>query len=583
MPGHRSGMKRIEPGTAIAGYRIDSLIGRGGMGAVYRASQLSLSRTVAIKILPGGGGGCRPEKMERFLREARVAAQLNHSNVIQIIDAGRDGEIYFIAMEYVKGDDLNKLVRKHGPLPPRICLAIAIQASRGLMAAWEKLLIHRDIKPDNIIVTPAGVVKIADFGLAKEAASSLKLTKPGSVIGTPAYMSPEQARGGKVDIRSDIYSLGATLHFCATGSPPFHGATALETIHKVVDTAPPSLADRAPSMPAEFRAVVEKMMEKSPDARFRTPFDVHEALTRLPGSPGPGPGAETPVLPATGDLEAGLTLNLDQGADSGDEGYFARFAAETVDGEENPPCAADQAGVNPVLRIGPPVSRKVFIFTGSRILFGRKESVEEEGESGRIGIILRALPCRSKELDPGNFRKNMLISRFHGWFEADGRGFSVTDRRETRGISVAGMPIGKEKPHLLEDGDEIIVGGDSARMTFRILEEDAPPGVPHAAAEGESGPLRKGGTVLSRTDGADHLYVLLGGSIRLDGIVRLGVPVRVFVSGGSVRLRIGEGSGPGGTPAEAEGRVVRLDSPGEILVNGVSIAFGPAGADDFKS
>ncbi len=563
-------MSRINPGSVIAGYKVESLIGRGGMGEVFKALQVSLNRTVALKVLPGGFGQGRPDKIERFLREARVAAQINHPNVIQIIDAGNEGGVFFIAMEYVMGEDLARLVAKHGPLPGEICRAMAVQAAKGLAAAWEKRLVHRDIKPDNIIVTPGGVVKIADFGLAREAASEARLTRPGAVMGTPAYMSPEQAGGKEVDVRSDIYSLGATVYFCAAGAPPFRGASAYEIVRKVVESRPEPLSACAPGFPERLRPVVETMMAKKPEERYATPADVLAALEDAAPQPGPVPApAAGAASPARADSNPEFTLDCPEGALQDAQGSFARFAARTVL-EAGSPGPAARGRI--LLSFGPAQDRKVFVFTGRKILFGRRGEIDRDGRPKAMDLVLRALPCRSEALDAENFRRNSLISRFHGWFDVSPGSVSVTDRAESPGISVAGTALEKNKPRILAEGEEIVVGPDSVRMTFRLLGHEDP-GDRHAWADPyDVGPCGgSGGALLERRDESGHDYLLLWRSIRLDRILPLDSPAWIALCGGCLHY-LEAGFAP---PRILEGS-------GAVQGGRVRFLFRPAAAEDFK-
>ncbi|MFH1709229.1 MAG: protein kinase [Planctomycetota bacterium] len=227
-------------GTTIGGCRIDALIGKGGMGAVYRGTQMSLKRPVAIKIMASSLQE-KHQYIERFLREAQIVARLNHPNIIHIYDTGQKDGTYYIIMEFVEGRSLTALIKEQGALKPAAALDIAAQIVQGLAAAWQAQIVHRDIKPENIILTPGNRVKIADFGLAKGTGEVDGITMTGQVMGTPAFMSPEQCRGEATDFRTDIYAFGITLYYMLTGKVPYTGSSTAEIIFKHINAAIPSL------------------------------------------------------------------------------------------------------------------------------------------------------------------------------------------------------------------------------------------------------------------------------------------------------------------------------------------------------
>src|SRR5262245_15218763 len=210
-------MRELAPGILLAGYRIESLVGRGGMGVVYRAVQTGLERVVALKVIA-------PELLDdedvrdRFLSEARAAASVDHPNVIPVHDAGEADGVAYIAMRYVAGDDLRTLVRRGGPLDPAEAAEIVGQAGAALDAIHRAGFIHRDIKPANLLVDLEGHVYVTDFGLAK---TTLSRTSTGKWVGTLDYVAPEQIRGGRIDARADVYALGGVLHYALTAHVPF--------------------------------------------------------------------------------------------------------------------------------------------------------------------------------------------------------------------------------------------------------------------------------------------------------------------------------------------------------------------------
>jgi eukaryotic-like serine/threonine-protein kinase len=212
-------------GMQLSGrYRLDAQIGAGGMSTVYRAFDQTLERRVAIKLMHREIAS-DSDQLERFRREARAVAQLSHPNVVAVIDAGEDGGRPYIVFEYVEGETLKDRVERMGRLPLDEAIAYAIEVGRGLAVAHARMLVHRDVKPQNVLIDPEGRAKVTDFGIARSLESDGGLTKTGRVLGTTDYVSPEQAMGREVDARSDIYSLGVLLFEMLTGDPPFEAET----------------------------------------------------------------------------------------------------------------------------------------------------------------------------------------------------------------------------------------------------------------------------------------------------------------------------------------------------------------------
>ena len=266
-------------GQTVAGYLITERVGRGGMGTVYKALQLSLDRTVALKIL--SPELCKNTRfVEMFMREARSAGQLNHPNIVHVYDVGKWRDIYYLSMEFMAGGSVADLIAREKRLKAGHVIAMAIDAARGLEYAEQRGIVHRDIKPANLMLTEEGVVKIGDLGIARR-------VPPGGAIkeerlwGSPLYMAPEQARCDRVDHRADIYALGATLYHMLAGHPPFSGKTLSEIIQKQIKEKPKPLKEAAPGVPEPLCQIVEKMLEKDPDKRFQSASEVVEALEEL--------------------------------------------------------------------------------------------------------------------------------------------------------------------------------------------------------------------------------------------------------------------------------------------------------------
>jgi formylglycine-generating enzyme required for sulfatase activity len=238
------------------------------MGAVYLGVHEKLGREAAVKVLPSALVRDNPDFIERFFVEARAAALVDHPNVVRVYDADESQGVYFIAMEYVRGVDLRDLIRRKGALTSLEASEIAVQAARGLGAAAERNIIHRDIKPANLMITESGVVKVADFGLAKNTAAAQGITQSGQVMGTPAYMSPEQAEGVPTDFRTDIYSLGVTIFEMVTGRRPFMAETTLGLLRKHLDAPIPDPGDIEPGVDPRLAQAIVKMMAKSREDRY---------------------------------------------------------------------------------------------------------------------------------------------------------------------------------------------------------------------------------------------------------------------------------------------------------------------------
>lgn len=259
-------------------------LGEGAMGVVFKGVQISLERPVAIKILDPDLGK-EQAFVDRFHQEARMLASLSHQNIVKGIDFGVSGNVYYFVMEYLKAKTLGEIVAVNGPLEYKMSFKILQQMAQALEYAHKKGLVHRDIKPDNILLCSNKKAKLCDLGLAKWRKRNLELTSAGTVIGTPYYLSPEQAQGEiDVDIRSDIYSLGATFYFLLTGEPPYDGDRESVIHYRHIYDPPPKVTEINPQLPSKLDILFEKMMHKDKTKRIQTPTELINHLQKMNSS-----------------------------------------------------------------------------------------------------------------------------------------------------------------------------------------------------------------------------------------------------------------------------------------------------------
>src|SRR4051812_44258891 len=249
-------------------FRLDEKVGAGGMSSVYRAYDPTLDRWVAIKLMHRDIS-TDPDQLERFRREARAVARLNHPHVVTVIDAGEDDGTPYIVFEYVEGETLKERIRRIGRLPVPEAAAYAIEIGRALSAAHAERLVHRDVKPQNVLIDPEGRAKVTDFGIARSLEAK-GLTATGRVLGTTDYVSPEQAMGEDVDERSDVYSLGVVLYEMLTGEVPFQAETQVGVAMKHVNEPMPDVQAKRPEVSASVAAVVDRATTKDPRDRYGT-------------------------------------------------------------------------------------------------------------------------------------------------------------------------------------------------------------------------------------------------------------------------------------------------------------------------
>ena len=269
--------KEFDAGTVIGGYQIESILGKGGMGVVYKAHELSLNRKVALKVLSQRLSSDQ-EFITRFKREARVIAALDHPNIVRILSYGEDEDLYYYAMEFISGKDLGRILKERSAIPIDEALDITAQVAEALVEADVRGVVHRDLKPANIMIDEKGRVRVTDFGVAYFKEADTGLTRTGFFLGTPEFASPEQAAGARLDVRSDIYSLGAILYWMLSGKPPFTGDSPQAVLIKIATQPLPPIQTINPSVPEPVCNLIERMTAKDPTDRFQKPDDVLTAI-----------------------------------------------------------------------------------------------------------------------------------------------------------------------------------------------------------------------------------------------------------------------------------------------------------------
>lgn len=323
--------RRARPTVLGNRYELGRLIGRGGTAEVYQGRDLLLDRTVAVKLLGQVPASPEDERVQRLLREARAAAALSHPHAVAVHDIGLSAQAMFVVMEYLDGESLRELLAREHRLPAPRAVQIACQVAGALDAAHRRGLVHRDVTPANIMICADGTAKVLDFGIARFAEDA-SVTATGMIIGTPAYMSPEQVQSGAVDGRTDVYALGCCLYHLLTGRPPFVGSDAAAVAFQHVNESPPAPGSVRPDVPPQLAAVVLRALAKRPEDRYQSAAELRSALE---------PDAADTTAPRLGQHRT-LTLP-DHGPVARDQDQTARIAQPTEDGLAEPdPADADR-------------------------------------------------------------------------------------------------------------------------------------------------------------------------------------------------------------------------------------------------
>ncbi len=400
--------------TRLGPYEIRSTIGAGGMGVVYLAWDARLRRNVAVKTLHPTFAVDAVAR-ERFLREARAAAAVSHPNVTQIHDIGEDAGRPYFAMEHLEGRSVQELLDELGAVDAELAVSIVRQAAAGLKAAAERGIVHRDVKPSNLFWCKDGTLKVTDFGLAKQLLADSKLTSDGQFFGTPNYISPEQAGGGRADARSDIYSLGATMYEMLTGRPPFVGESPVTVVMQHLRDPVPPVRQSNPAVPIPLAALVHKMLSKSPSARPQDYDDLirlldrHTATIALPadvpiavapqreidGAAGGRPAGRIAAYCILGvSMIAGIGILMDPEKSKSPEPTAATAAAASLSAARDPRAAPQAPGDLPRMRSVTQAKPDVSIHESSHEwtpegmlrIFGR---VQNTGRAAAEAVIVR--------------------------------------------------------------------------------------------------------------------------------------------------------------------------------------------------
>jgi serine/threonine-protein kinase len=274
----------VVPGSTFANrYDVKEILGQGGMGTVFKAVDRELGEVIAIKTLKADFLEQDPTALERFRSEIRLARRISHRNVVRTHDIGEHGGVYYITMEYVEGKSLRELIRARGRLPVPVTLSVGKQLARALEIAHEQGVIHRDIKPHNMVVEPSGVLKVMDFGIARLARQPQEsgVTQAGMIVGTPEYMAPEQLAGKELDARVDLYASGCVLYECLAGKPPITADTPYQLVARLLEDVPEPVRTLNAEVPAALDALISQLLAKDPAARPASALALHDRLAGI--------------------------------------------------------------------------------------------------------------------------------------------------------------------------------------------------------------------------------------------------------------------------------------------------------------
>jgi serine/threonine protein kinase len=417
-------MPRNDPllGLSVGSYRIARKIGQGGMGQVYRAVQPAIGSRVAIKVLSQECAAQR-ELVERFFAEARAVNLIRHEHIVNVLDLALfpDGRPY-IVMEYLEGRPLSTLIQEHGPAPIDVACGILREVLSALEAAHAKGIVHRDLKPDNIFVSPAGHAKVLDFGIAKLQPNVAEVqagTRTGSLLGTPHYMSPEQALGRSVDARSDLYSIGVILYETLTGRRPFDAPSLYELLRQQVEVDPPAPSTLRPDLPAGMQAVIARALAKDPHRRYQSAREFAQAIEQ--GAPPPS-AVESYVRPSNAGAQQWSAPSLATAIRAPGQGAVAPVTPGSyVQDQSIAKSAKSRGSVAAAAAVGClAIGALGVVATGALLFFGRGTQSEENS-----GVALPGQEPTTREPDAPTEPEPAAAALNVGRPELDLKNFSV--------------------------------------------------------------------------------------------------------------------------------------------------------------
>jgi serine/threonine-protein kinase len=582
-------------------YELHRRLGRGGMAEVYLARDQLLDRPVAVKVL-FPEFATDPSFVERFRREATAAANLNHPNIVGVYDWGEADNTYFIVMEYVDGRTLAEILRTEGPLHPDRVADVGADVAAALGFAHRNGVVHRDVKPGNVIVTSTGLVKVADFGIARAitASSEDDLTQVGQVMGTAAYFSPEQARGESVDPRSDIYSLGVVLYELATGKPPFSGDSPVAIAYKHVHESPVPPRHHDVSMPQPLEAIILKTLAKNPANRYPSAEDLRADLRRFregnrilaepvmapPADPGatgvlPATAAVGATAPATATVEEYYEEDEDEPRRSGVflaalivlllllAGMLFLLARALGLGEDDDP---EPATVEVTRVIGMPVEDAVDLLEGDGF---EVDTIEEPNEDFDAGIVFDQNPVGGFKAEEGSTVTLKVSAGAELVPVPDVIGSQIDDARRLlsgEGFTVREEPIPSEDIPVGEVVDQNPAGGAEAPRGSEVVlqvssgpeERPVPDVAGRTVAEASNILGQNGFTVTQRSEPSTEVEEgrVIGTDPPADTPLPKGATVQLIVSSGPPQVEVPSvvGLSEGGARSAIEGEGLTFDS-----------------------
>lgn len=565
------GLRELQPGERLAGYRIDAVVGRGGMGIVYRATHLVLERADALKVIAPAMAQ-ESQFRSRFERESRVAARIDHPNVIPIYAAGEEGGLLYIAMRFIEGTDLRAVLRREGRIEAGHAARIVAAVGDALDAAHEQGLVHRDVKPANVLIARRHELEhvyLTDFGLAKVLAPGQPgETRAGMFLGTTDYVSPEQALGERLDARSDVYSLGATLFHMLTAEVPYPGEFEAAKLVAHTRHPVPSVLALAPTLPAQFEAVIARAMAKDPADRYPSAGDLGRAALAAAegrtlvvgrGSPvGTGPAAPSEATTSPSHL-SGATALATLSPVPRQESSHTLERPVGYDGA-SPPLVGEHVTQEPARSRG---RRRMVLGGAVATLIGAgavAAIVLGAGSRRHVPRPPGARPFTNGAIPVGRSPTGVVINQRKAWVANAGAGtvtrIDAISAKVLGTVRYASHPVGSAP--ITASGDTVWVGNQRDGTITRI---------DTITARVLGRPIRVGGTPDAVTSTAGYIWIADRANdtvLRLDA--RTGVKVGAPIPVGSDPVRLGVGDGSVWVANAKSGTVTRIDAgTGQVL------------------